>query len=231
MSFPTTIVPRLVIQAADVADVLADLAADHDALSRELEELTERLAAFTGDTDDLWSLEDVPTASAKAEILCNLLRTTELGEIDAMVEASERSAAERVAAAQQEASQLLASAYAEAGQRLVGEVGPHLPPPAAERVLAAPLPVEPPPEGEDVGPVEAEVESTFTGDAELDTPGSWGEPEAEAETEAETDHFRAFWSEHDNASSAREIISAPLMAIAPMAVALLVIILALVLVV
>lgn len=225
MSFPTTIAPRLVIPAADVEDVLADLAAEHDALSRELEELTERLAALTGDTDELWPMEDVPAVSAKAEVLCDLLRTAALGEIDAMVEASERSAAERVTAAQQRASELLASAYADAGQRLVGEVGPHLPPPTAERVLAAPLPVEAPPEATGAGRTEGDAESTSPWDAELDTPASLGEPEPG------TDQFRAFWSEHDDVASAREVITASVMAIAPMVVALAVIVLALVLVV
>lgn len=233
MSSLPSIAPRLVFHAADIEDTIADLAEEHTALQAELRALVCELEATAPAPRD-WDLDDagalMRAATTSVEELCGARRDAALAGLDAEVAKGEQAAAERVAAAEREAAHHLAVVRSDVADHLVGQFGEE------EPVAASPRPERPPgglheldePVPGEKTPIEGAMPATPPGVAVLEEAAeakAWGDPEPE------TDRFRSFWCEQDEAVSVRAAIAAPLIAIAPMALALLVIVLVLVLVV
>lgn len=212
MSGLPTIVPRLVVATEDVQDLLSQLAEEHMSLQAELHRLTLELEALSAGSPEWAALEDAVTRAAAEEVRrrCVERHDAAFAEIDALVEGGEAAAAVRVEAAEAEASAHLAAVRTEIGDRLVADL----------------YDAEPDPDQNQPGP-NAEVPAGLTepaadGVIEADS----GAPDAATWDDAGPDgeSFRSFWSEHDEGASVREAIAAPLVAIAPMLLALLVIV-------
>lgn len=236
MSALPSIAPRLVVHAADVEDLLVELAEEHAALQQELDALARQLdAAMTGLHDSAGGLRCdealVRTVTERVGAQCRSHLEDALAELAAVVTAGEHAAAERVASAEAETAELLAVVRLEAADRIVAQAEPVAPASDAG-------------DGDDVSDAGRWTEDGSSGvrptahsreegataratDVGRMPPAGWDWDDHEVATA----RFRAFWSEHDEVASVREAITAPILAIAPMALALLVIVLLLVLVV
>lgn len=220
-----TLTPRLVIRATDVEHLFAGLADEHAALEAELLDLLLEWDALKAVPGSGWDVDEslVAAATDSLDHFCVARRTAALATFDSMVMAAEHAAVESVAAAEAEASRLLAEARAEVCDRLVSGVGGAsilVPSPTADPTPMTPSleAAAPPSAAALIRPeLAARVDDLADGEGDLQKPE--GEPEL----------FHAFWSEQDDVAATRAVIAAPLMAIAPMALALLVITLVLML--
>lgn len=229
MSSLPCIAPRLVVHARDVADLLTELAAEHAALQAEHHALVLQLEALDGPAPNRSPLDErlLRAAARTTDELVAARRTAVLAELEAATAAGEQEAAERVVAAEAEMARLLDSVRVEVTDRLVGER--HR---ARARLPEPPLPPVPAPTSEPEEEAAAAVAAAPTEpEVEVRHAGGWDTHDGGWDTHDEPDQFRVFWSEQDEVASIREAISAPLIAIAPMVLALLVIVLVLVFVV
>lgn len=222
MSGLPSIAPRLVIHASDVEEMLGGLAAEQATLRDQLDQLLAELATVGDEPEEGWDLDGPEVRSARASIgeLCAMRREAALGGIAARVEAGEQAAAARVSAAEAEVAAMLAAVRIEVGDRLIGEVGEDAP-----VVLAAAIDDVVDDAPAVLPPALAVETAEATADDDASADAGWDDQETD------TDRFRAFWSEQDEIASAREAITAPLIAIAPMASALFVIVAVLLLIV
>lgn len=223
MSDLLPIAPRLVFYAAEVDDQLEQLSAEHAALQAELGALVLELEATTGGADEPWAPEGsvAERAVMSVEWLCAARRESSDLELQALISEAERAAVARVAAAEAEAEELLAEMRTEVISRVLDVAAP-----TSVSFLASYF------EDSAAGSVAAIGEAgTDRESAPLELRSTGAEFEEDSiratEWDADADRDRAFWPEEDEATSIREAIAAPLVAVAPLVLALLVIVLVL----
>lgn len=206
------VVPRLVVYAEDVADLLTAVGEERRELEQQLERLESDInelnrSPVAGGADD----ELGRAATGTAERFTHQYVASIAADMERKVEEADRQQAERVCAAMEQAEALLAQARTELADRLLAGAAP-----------AAPAGVVP---GDVGGFAGAPASDDFPAPEARVSDGSWGVAPRLADDDLEAERFMAFWSHQTDAEEEPGALGSLVAGLAPMAGALTVILL------